>query len=355
MPTCKKLDSINMDQYKLRSYGCHSCPIKCGALIDVQEGPFTTSEEMHRPEYETLAAFGSLCLNDNIETIIKANEICNLYGIDTIAMGGAIAFAIECYDNGLLTSEETGGIELTWGNGAAVVSLTEKIARQEGIGLLFANGVKEAAKRIGKGAAEYAMHVGGHRIPFHDPRLSPSTGTYYIADALPACHMGPQGMAQLEQGTSLGTDPLLQAAEIELYGDYDQKGEIYSRGSAYFQLLSSSGLCALYAIAFAPPVVELLNPVTGWEIDWKEGLLIGKRILTLRQAFNAREGIRSDMFRLPKRFQEPLGVGPGAGKEVEHHNLKRNYFEAMGWDSQTGKPNEQTLVDLGLDDLTTSR
>jgi len=347
----EKLDATNMDRYKLRGYGCHACPIRCGAIIEVKEGPFATREEMHRPEYETLAAIGTLCLNDDLEAVIKANEICNIFGIDTIALGGVVAFAIECYESGLINSKDTGGIELTWGNGEAIVALTEKIARQEGIGAVLANGVREAAECIGKGAEEFAMHVGGYRMPFHDPRLSPSTGTYYIADAQPACHMGPQGMGLLEQGVPLGSDPLLQPEELQLFGDYDRKGNMYATGSAYYQLLSSSGLCALYAIGFAPPVVELLNPVTGWRLDWKEGLRIGKRILTLRQSFNAREGVVPDTFHLPKRFEQPLGVGPGAGQKVDHETLKKGYFEAMGWDEKTGKPEPQTMIDLGLDHL----
>jgi aldehyde:ferredoxin oxidoreductase len=351
MPTCANLDSGQMDRYKLRGYGCHSCPIRCGALINVQSGPFATREEMHRPEYETLAAFGPLCLNDNVEAVIKANEICNLFGMDTIAVGGVIAFAMECYENGLISTEDADGLELNWGNGAALAALTDKIARREGIGELLSDGVMEAARRIGKGAEEYAMHVGGHRMPFHDPRLSPSTGTYYIADASPACHMGPQGMGLLEMGQALGSDPILQPEELQPFGDYDRKGGIYARGSAHYQLLSSSGLCALYAIGFAPPVVELLKPVTGWDLDWNEGIQIGKRILTLRQAFNVREGIQPLTYDLPKRFQTPLQVGPAAGQRVEFSTLRKGYFESMGWNIKTGEPDRQTLVDLGLDDL----
>jgi aldehyde:ferredoxin oxidoreductase len=352
MPTCEKLNSMNMEKYKLKSYGCHSCPLRCGAIIKIKEGPFKTRGEMHRPEYETLAALGALCLNDNIEAVIKANEICNLYGMDTIAVGGIIAFAMECYENGILTREDTDSIELKWGNGEAVVALTEKIAKREGIGALLADGVKKAAERIGKGAERYAMHVGGHRIPYHDPRLSPALGTNYIADPQPACHMGPQGADLLEKGLPLGEDPLLQPPRLSIYGDYDRKGSIYATGYEYFQLVSSGGLCALYTIQFAIPIVELIRPVTGWDIDWKEGLKIGKRILTLRQAFNAREGLRPEEFKLPERLTNPMAVGVATGVRVDFDRLKKGYFETMGWNIDDGRPKRETLIELGLDELT---
>jgi aldehyde:ferredoxin oxidoreductase len=351
MPTCENLNSPNMDKYKLKVYGCQSCTIRCGALIHVKSGPFETRGEMHRPEYETLAALGALCLNDNVESVIKANEICNLYGIDTIALGGVVAFAMECYEKGLITKKETDGLELNWGEGGAVVALTEKIAKREGIGAVLADGVKKAAELIGHGAEAYAMHIGGHRLPYHDPRVSPSLGSFYVADAQPACHMGPQGMGFLEQGQDLGPDPLLRSPKLEYYGNYNQKGAMYATGAAYFQLLSSSGLCALYTINFAVPVVDLLGPVTGWDLNWGEGLTIGKRILTLRQAFNAREGLKPDTFKLPKRLMTPLKVGPAEGQEIDFESLKKGYFEAMGWDFGTGRPNNRTVADLGLDSL----
>jgi aldehyde:ferredoxin oxidoreductase len=127
---------------------------------------------------------------------------------------------------------------------------------------------------------------------------------------------------------------------------------MYATGTEYYQLLSSSGLCALYTITYAVPVVELLSPVTGWDLDWEEGLRIGKRILTLRQAFNAREGIRPEAFKLPERLLIPQSAGAAPGENVDFEALKKGYFEAMGWDIVSGKPNRQTLADLGLDELT---
>jgi aldehyde:ferredoxin oxidoreductase len=153
-------------------------------------------------------------------------------------------------------------------------------------------------------------------------------------------------MSILDMGEPLGPDPLLQPEALDPFGDYDRKGDIYAKGSAYYQLLSSAGLCALYCQFYTPPVVELIRPVTGWDLDWKEGLEIGKRILTLRQAFNAREGVRPDDFQLPERFKTPLGMGPTAGQDVPFTTLKERYFTSMGWDPETGVPLPETMAAL---------
>jgi len=350
LPGAANLDSANLDPYKLRSYACHSCPIACGALLRVSEGDFATLEEVHRPEYETLAAFGPLCRNDNVLAVVRANEICNRYGVDTIGVGNAVAFAMECFEEGLITTSDTGGLRLEWGDANAIVSLTEQIARREGFGALLADGCQAAAERIGGRAPEIAMHVGGRAVPYHDPRLAPSSGVFYISDAQPAQHMGPQGMAVLEQGGSLGNDPLLHAGDVgEVYGDWEKKGDIYARGAAYMQLLTATGLCALYAQFYTPPVVELLRPVTGWDIDWQEGLETGKRILTARQLFNVRQGIKPGDFRLPERLTLPMALGPAQGKLIPFEKLRSYYYGALGWDSETGLPRPQTLTNLGID------
>ena len=350
-PDCNKVDSANMDVYKLKPYACHSCSIRCGAIIEVKEGPFATEDEMQRPEYETLAAFGPLCRNDNLESVIKANEICNRMGIDTIGVGGTVAFAIECYENGLITSEDTNGLELTWGNAAAIVELTRQIAHKEGFGAVLADGSKWAAERIGKGSEQYAMNVGGRELPLHDPRMEPAQGTLYITDSQPANHMNYVAACLLEQGAPLGSDPLLQSDSKDLFGEWDKKAGYHTRGNAYYVLLSSAGLCNLYAHFYAPPVVELLGPVTGWDIDWAAGLEIGMRILTMRQLFNAKQGVTPDAFRMPKRFEAALSAGPSAGTSIPFAELKENYFTTMGWDVKTGMPTADTLEKLGVASL----
>jgi aldehyde:ferredoxin oxidoreductase len=349
LPSAGELDGAKMDKYKVKPYGCSTCPVKCGALVKITDGPYASQDETHRPEYETLGSLGTCCANDNPEVIVRANEICNRYGIDTISVGGTIAFAMECYEKGLIDKTDTGGLELTFGNGPATVALTEQMAKREGFGAVLADGSKRAAERIGKGSEQYAMHVGGRELPLHDPRLAPAMGTYYIGDATPSQHCGPQQMCMLEQGTSIGSDPLLEATPAEPFGDWDRKGEPYARGAAYWHLLSSAGLCSLYSQFDTPPVVELLRPVTGWDMDWEEGLRAGRRILTLRQAFNVREGLAPQDFRLPRRFEAHLMAGPAAEAPVPpFEDLREEYYKALGWDPKTGAPLAETLVELGL-------
>ena len=353
MPTVSNLDSANMDKYKKSVYACQACPIRCGAMIEQRDGPFAIPGEAHRPEYESIAALGGLLMNDCLEAVIKANDICNRYGIDTISTGTAIAFAMECYENGLITKEDTGGIELTWGNADAIVSLTEKIAKREGFGAVLADGPTVAAERIGKGSEKYSVAVRGKGLPFHDPRMSPAGGTALIADANPGHHMNNQAAGMLENGVPIGKDPALQAPKMDLFADFDKKGPMYAIGYAYHQLLDDAGMCALYTVNTTPPdLAELISAVTGWDFGWDEALKAGRRVLTLRQAYNAREGITPDQFEMPERIrQEPLPVKSGAPPKIDYRALKTGYFEAMGWDVKTGSPSEKTLAELGLTDL----
>ena len=354
MPTATQLDSVNMDKYKKSVYACQACPIRCGAIIEQHEGPFAIPDEMHRPEYESIAALGSLLMNDSLESVIKANDICNRYGIDTISTGAAIAFAMECYENGLITKEDTGGMALTWGNAEAVVALTEKIAKREGFGAVLADGPTIAAERVGKGSGKYAVAIRGKGLPFHDPRMSPAGGTAFIADSNPGHHMNSQITGMLENGAPIGKDPALQAPEMNPFADFDKKGPMYAIGFAYHQLLDDAGMCALYTVNTTPPeLAELISDVTGWDFGWEEALKAGRRILTLRQAFNAREGIAPDQFDLPKRIkEEPLPIKSGAPPKIDYQALKAGFFDAMGWDIKTGLPSEKTLADLDLATLT---
>jgi aldehyde:ferredoxin oxidoreductase len=354
MPTATNLDSGNMDKYKKSAYGCRACPIRCGAVIEQKTGPFAVQGEMHRPEYESLAALGNLLMNDNLESVIKANDICNRYGIDTISTGTAIALAMECYENALITKEDADGIDLAWGNADAVVALTEKIANREGFGAVLADGPSKAAERIGKGAEKYAMAIRGKGMAFHDPRMSPAGGAAFIADANPCHHMNSQITGMLENGAAVGSDPALQVPKMNLFEDFDKKGPMYVIGAAYHQLLDSSGMCALYTVNTSPPdLAELIARVTGWDFGWKEALKAARRVLTLRQAFNAREGLTPDQIDLPDRIKnESLKSGKDTLPKIDFQALREGYFTEMGWDTRTGIPNKQTISDLGLEGLT---
>jgi aldehyde:ferredoxin oxidoreductase len=338
LPTASNLDSGNMNKYKVSSYGCFACPISCGAIIKQKDGPFAIKDEMHRPEYQSLAALGAMLMNDNLEAVIKANDICNRYGIDTVGVGGTIAMAMECYEKGLISKEDMDGIDLTWGNAQAIVAMVEKVAKREGFGAVLADGTQKAAEQIGKGAEKYAIAIRGKSLANHDPRMSPALGTANIADANPAHHMDSQITGMLSEGAAIGADPALQASKQNPFA-------AYAIGSEYHQLLNAAGLCSLYTVATAPPpIAELIAGACGWDFGWDEALTVGRRILTLRQAFNAREGLTPDQFELPKRISST--------SKTDYAALRNGYFSEMGWDAKSGKPSKKALADLGLADLT---
>jgi aldehyde:ferredoxin oxidoreductase len=338
LPNAANLDSGNMDKYKVSSYGCFACPISCGAIIKQKEGPFAIKDEMHRPEYQTLAALGGMLMNDNLEAVIKANDICNRYGIDTVGVGGAIAMAMECYEKGLISKEDMDGIDLSWGNAPSIVAMVEKVAKREGFGAVLADGTQKAVERIGKGAEQYAISIRGKSLAFHDPRISPVLGAANIADANPAHHMDSQITGMLNDGAAIGSDPALKASRQNPFASY-------AIGSEYHQLLNAAGMCSLYTVATTPPpVAELIAGACGWDFSWDEALKVGRRILTLRQAFNAREGLTPDQFELPKRITSTA--------KIDYTALRNGYFSEMKWDVQSGKPSKEALADLGLAGLT---
>ncbi|MBM4372243.1 MAG: aldehyde ferredoxin oxidoreductase, partial [Deltaproteobacteria bacterium] len=187
MRLASKIGDDAVIRYEIRKYGCYSCPIKCGGIVAIPGGP-NPVEECHKPEYETLCAFGTLCLVDDLETILRINDLCNRAGLDTISTGTVCAFAIECFERGVLSEADTGGRRLAWGDAAALLWLVERIAAREGIGDILADGVRVASRRIGKGSEAWAMHAGGQELPMHDPRFDTSYGISYQCDPTPGRH-----------------------------------------------------------------------------------------------------------------------------------------------------------------------
>jgi len=341
-----------MARYVTRSYACTGCPIRCGSLLTVDTGRYPV-REVHKPEYETLAAFGPLCLNDDMEALIYANELCNRYGLDTISAGATVAFAIECYENGILTRDDTDGLELTWGNADAHVALLGMMCRREGLGDLLADGAKWAAQTIGRGAEAFAMHVGGEMLPMHDPRCFPGWGATYVSDATPARHTR-GGTAFAEHG---GVNERAYAGmgipfRLERYDPTD-KGVYHAKLAGWQHWVNTSGSC-LFAIDSMPlDFVGCLNAVTGWDLDYDEIVETGTRITTLLHAFNLREGFRPTDFVLPERARgnPPLQVGALAGVTVDTEDLKRRFYEALGFDPTTGAIDPERVQQLGLEDI----
>lgn len=323
-PTAEKIGGDSVIKYDIGPYGCFGCPVACGGLQRVKSGPYAV--EGHKPEYETLAAFGTMCLNDNVESIIYLNHLCNNYGLDTISAGGTIAFAIECYEKGIISKDETDGIALEWGNHRAIVEMTEKLAKREGFGDILADGVKVAAEKIGNGSEKFAMHVCGQELPMHDPRdvhnpYNRKNALMYVADATPARHtQSPHdGFA-------------LQATGICSFGGFLGRG--------------GEGV---------PQLTDFINAITGWRVTNSDMRSIGDRIATMRQAFNVRDGLKPSDFTYPNRVlgKPPLKSGPSAGVTIEKQVKLQveEYFQSMDWDLKTGKPRRKKLMELGLEDV----
>ncbi len=347
-PTASKISDDAVLKIQNKKYACWRCPIACGGETDVSEGEMQSKG--HKPEYETLGAFGTMCLNDCLASINLCNAICNEYGLDTISTGCTIAFAIECYENGILTKDDTGGIELKWGNGKAIADVTMQIAQGTGFGgQVLADGMKVAAERIGKGAEEYAIHIQGEEIPMHDPRFSPGLATSYKMDATPGRHTQ-LGAWAFEVGMS---PPGLIPKEFDKY-EYSGKGETHRIISNNFHVANAAGQCMFAWIPLEPQVmVKSLTYTTGHEYTLEELDEIGGRIAALRIAFNLREGIKNIDLHVPGRMlgNPPLKAGPLKGVTVDMDTQVQDYIKAIGWHTETGVPTKETLESLGLEQV----
>jgi aldehyde:ferredoxin oxidoreductase len=335
-----------INEYTIKKTACAGCPIGCGGILKLED-----LKEWDRPEYETVAGFGPMCLNNDVASIIKANDICNRYGVDTISASTSIAFAIECYEKGIISQQDTGGIELTWGNTPAIIAMLEKLVRREGFGAVLADGTKKAVERIGNRATECAINVGGQELGYHDPRQIPARGTAYICDATPGRHTSFLAGRLLEGGGFPGPYPEIWGPKVD-YRDYGRKSLAYSGTIKYEQVAASAGICKFIFWQESWPLVEFISAATGWDFVIQELLITGERIQTLRQMFNIREGIDPNDLLLPQRVSKPAPVGPYKDVPVDFDLLRQQYYKAMGWDLETGYPSKSRLKELGLLDLT---
>lgn len=334
----KDFDGPVMDpRYRVRKYACANCPLGCGAIYEVKDGRWPVGET-GRPEYETSAAFGCLILNHSLQAVIKCNHICNTYGLDTISAGATVAWAIECYEKGLLTKADTGGLELAWGNAEAVVQATQEMADQSTpFGRLLALGSVGAAEKIGRGR-EYLVAVKGIELPMHDPRLGPGFARTYATDPTPGRHVkGGLGMRHMQK-----PDPSKYNAEGS--GGPDLKA------TAAQEITNAAGLCMFKDFTGVRNMAwKLLSAVTGWNFGQEEETAAGLRIFNLRHAFNLREGLKPADFLLPPRSvgEPPQTEGPLKGVTVDHKGFIRNFFKAVDWDETTGRPSRSSLERLG--------
>ncbi len=334
-------------QHQVKRYHCRYCPVGCGGIVRV-EGERYGVQQGHKPEFETLLAFGPLLLNGDLESIIEINSTCDRYGLDTISTGATVAFALECAEKGLIERRIAHGVELSWGDAEAIVELVRRIARREGVGDLLADGVKRAAERIGKGSDLFAMHVGGQELPMHDSRYEPLLGLAYLVDPTPARHnTASSGVFDVP---SLREVFDAQGVSVPGRYEYGGKGALLALLNRYLQVVNCAGLCMFSLLMGRPPVREWINAATGWSLGLEDLLRVGHRVQVLRHAFNLREGIRPDARSLPPRAvgRPPLEEGPLSGVTLDVETMRRDYFRAMGYDEATGVPTGELLVLLGL-------
>jgi aldehyde:ferredoxin oxidoreductase len=352
-----KVAGEQIARYETKKYGCYSCPIRCGGTVSVTDGPYRI-DTMHKPEYETICSFGALLCNDDLHSVFLLNDLVNRGGIDSISCGGVLAFALECYDRGIIDQQDTGGLDLRWGNSDAIVALTKMIISREGLGDLLADGVKLAAERIGRGSDKFAMHYGGVEPAMHDARFDPGLGITYYCEPAPGRHTG-SCMQFLEvqslekQFTRAKTPPLFTTRR----GKYrlDDKAEAIAVGMFYKMLVDAAGACLFGTqVGGNLPLCEWMNAATGWDLSHDEYLVIGERIGQLRRAFTLREGINPvrDFRPNPRLYGDPpLQSGPLKGVTVDIDALAASYHRVMGLDPVTGRPELARLRELGMEEV----
>ena len=336
---------------------CFACAIACKREVEIPE--LGVTPRYGGPEYETVGAGGSLCGVGDLKPIAKFNQLCAQYVMDTISTGVTIAFAMECFENGLLTPADTNGIELRFGNAEQLLAMTENIARREGFGAVLADGVRRAAQRIGNGAERFALHVKGQEIPLHEPRGKQGLALAYStapggADHVRAPHdpvyegFHPKGGHALEP---LGLSEPVSRLELS-----PGKVRAYYYASNWWTMCSSVGICILAAapvdILGITQVTSLVRALTGWDTSLWELMKVAERGKALARVVNCREGFTPKDDVLPARLHEAFSDGPLKGVRVEPDTFtkaRRLYYQMEGWDPETGWPTFAKLAELGIE------
>jgi aldehyde:ferredoxin oxidoreductase len=350
-------ETLTDSSYIIRHNTCPHCTVGCNRITKANV-PYQLDPEYALPEYESTAALSTLCMNDNLVATLKAIELCNKYGMDTMSAGVIIAFAMECYEKGLITKKDTDGLDLTWGNHEAIVKLVEQMARREGIGNLLAEGSRKAAEKLGGGAEEFAMHVKGMEFPLHDARGMKGHGLGIATSNRGACHLQVEtdDMYEGQLAPDIGIDEKTFPKEHRdrLYAG-PEKVKIVKIIGDLFATFDSLVICKWTTYPCGGYKTQTLADVvavaTGWNFTIDELMKTGERILNLCRAFNIREGITRKDDKLPKRFSEPLPEGPYKGEAFSEDVFKRmltQLYKLRGWDEKTGVPTRKKLEELEL-------
>jgi aldehyde:ferredoxin oxidoreductase len=334
--------------YVERMDSCYGCPVRCKKKVKLDQ-PWKVDPVYGGPEYETLGAFGSNCGVGQVEAIMKANELCCRYGLDTISAGVTISFAMECFEKGVLTLKDTDGLELTFGNAPAMVEMVERIALRRGLGNLLAEGTKRAAEAIGKGSAEWAMQVKGEEIPMHEPRYKQGMGLHYSVHATGADHCS--GTHDDVVNKKLAEwDRIGLAESVPVYEMSGRKARMLYQVGMWRHLPNHIGLCV-----FVPwsneQVIQALEAITGWPVGSYKLMKTVERGMTLARIFNLREGFSQRDDTLPRRFASSPADSPLKGLGVDPEKLsaaQKLYYQMLGWD-ESGVPTYARLVELNIE------
>ncbi|MEX1253033.1 MAG: aldehyde ferredoxin oxidoreductase family protein [Dehalococcoidia bacterium] len=345
-PDAAALAGDNFNAKMEKNYACWHCPLACGAeSVESTNPKYPYPHHTHRAEYEAAAAFGTMTLSADVDFLQYCNHLCNQYGLDVISAGATVAFAIECYENGLITKEDTAGLELTWGNPDCVVDMLNLIGKREGIGELFADGIRPAADKLGPSAEPFAMEVGGEELPMHDPKLQPEFFTAYKLDPTPARHTQYEGATRPEWGL---------APAVQDRAEAGGRGEHHKGRAEYMHVVNSAGMCQFIMMA-APNnrIPEWINLTTGWDTTNEEILQAGERIANLRMAFSIREGDIVTKRHVPDRLvgNPPLAAGPHQDFKLDTDTIEKEFLAACGWDAETATPSKAKLAELGIEDV----
>ena len=330
--------------------GCYACPIRCKKIVKIDES-FTVDPAYGGPEYEALASLGSNCGVDDLKAVCKANEVCNRFSIDVISAGVSIAFAMECYENGLISDKETGGLKLKFGNAEALVRMVEMIGRREGLGDLLAEGVKRASEKIGKDSERFAMHVKGQEIPMHEPRFKKALGVGYAVSPTGADHMHnihdtslAPGSQEMEVFAELG---ILEPIPLEKLCPGKIRALIYA---VDWRVLDNCLLLCNFVPWDYIQKTSIVRAVTGWNTTAWELMKTGERITTMARVFNIREGFGRKDDWLPERFFNPRISGALSDTAIDPEKFREaidTYYKMMGWD-ENGVPTREKLEELDI-------
>ncbi|MGI5901798.1 MAG: aldehyde ferredoxin oxidoreductase family protein [Desulfitobacteriia bacterium] len=333
------------ENYFKKANTCYACPIACKREVENKEGQYAV-ESCAGPEYETAAAFGSMCLNDNLASILKSNDLCNRYGIDTISTGAMIAFAIECYEKGYLTKEDTLGLELEWGNPEQIVELVNQIGQVEGFGARLGKGMVQFASELDPKAMDLISSVKGLPAAYHDPRLMWGLGIDFSTNSVGASHVISSG-----QFAELGMYSMPEVYGRESFIPPSREGKPYfiKRAQDYgASMFGSASYCQFGGVPLKfQDVIDSLNAATGFDYDLEEFMLVGERINNLKRVLSNLWGIRKKDDMLPKRLREGVIGGPNDGVVPPIEEMVEEYYEFRGWD-ESGFVKQEILDKIDL-------